>query len=96
VVAVADDGITARRVRVSGRVQGVGFRYGMQRQAEQRGVAGWARNCPDGTVEAMLEGDPDAIERVIDWCRRGPGGARVSDVSVMPAEARGARGFDVR
>jgi acylphosphatase len=69
-----------RQIRVSGRVQGVGFRYSMRREAERAGVRGWVRNRRDGTVEAVLQGEPEAVARVIGWARHGPAGARVDEL----------------
>ena len=88
--------VVARRVTVSGRVQGVFFRDSCRREAASRGVAGWVRNCSDGTVEAWLEGPPDAVEALVDWCRRGPSRAEVSGVDVADVAPSGASGFDVR
>ena len=85
-----------RRVTVSGRVQGVFFRESCRREAQAAGVAGWVRNRSDGTVEAVLEGDPAAVERVLAWMRRGPSHARVSDVGAVPEEPGGERGFTIR
>jgi acylphosphatase len=86
----------ARHLTISGRVQGVFFRDSLRRVAQSRGVAGWARNTRDGTVEAVLEGSADDVERVIAWCRRGPSGAEVSDVQVSEREPEGLRGFEIR
>ena len=72
----------ARRFVVSGRVQGVGFRYFTQDTALREGVTGWVRNLPDGRVEALLEGDADAVTRVERALRKGPRGARVDRVYV--------------
>jgi acylphosphatase len=80
-------------VIVSGRVQGVGFRYSCRRIAEGQGLAGWARNLADGRVEACFEGDSDAVERLVAWCRRGPSHAQVSDVEVIREDPRGEQGF---
>jgi acylphosphatase len=66
-----------RQIRVSGRVQGVGFRYALSREAERNGVRGWVRNRRDGSVEALLQGEADAVRRVVEWARRGPRAARV-------------------
>lgn len=88
--------VVARRVRVHGRVQGVFFRDTCQRQASSRGVAGWVRNCSDGTVEAWFEGPPDAVESMVAWAGRGPRHAEVSDVDVDEVDPAGAGGFDVR
>ncbi|HEX7096353.1 MAG TPA: acylphosphatase [Acidimicrobiales bacterium] len=83
------------RVVVSGRVQGVWYRESCRRQAVAAGVTGWVRNNPDGTVEALLEGEPDAVERVIDWMRVGPPHARVTGIEVTPEVPRGADQFVV-
>ena len=85
-----------RRCVVSGRVQGVFFRDSTRRQAEKSGVAGWVRNREDGTVEAVLEGDDDAVERIVDWVREGPGHADVERVEVAEEEPEGLSGFQVR
>jgi acylphosphatase len=80
-------------VTISGGVQGVGFRYATLERARSRGVAGWVRNNLDGTVEAVFEGAPDAVEALVAWCRRGPAGARVDDVRVELEAPSGERGF---
>jgi acylphosphatase len=84
-----------KRVVVHGRVQGVFFRDTIRRLAQQRGVAGWVRNNPDGTVEAVLEGDEDAVDALVAFCREGPRGASVERVDVYEEEPEGVRGFDV-
>ena len=86
----------ARRVRVHGRVQGVFFRDSAQREASSRGVAGWVRNAPDGTVEAWFEGPADAVEALVSWAGRGPSRADVSRVDVDEVDPSGLSGFDVR
>jgi acylphosphatase len=73
-----------RRLRIHGRVQGVGFRHYMTREARRRGVAGWVRNRSDGTVEAIVQGSLDAINGLITWARNGPPSAHVTDVEVSP------------
>ncbi len=78
-----------------GRVQDVGFRYSVLRRAEQRGVAGWARNRPDGTVEAVFEGEPDSVDRLVEFCREGPRAAIVEEVEVADEEPEGLTGFRV-
>ena len=83
------------RVFVDGRVQGVGFRVGAYREATRLGVAGWARNLPDGRVEAVYEGPRDAVEEMLAWTRHGPLGARVTDVAIHDEEPKGERGFGV-
>jgi acylphosphatase len=72
----------ARRYLISGRVQGVGFRYFTEATAQREGVAGWVRNLPDRSVEVVAEGDVDAVERFERAVRRGPPGARVDRVEV--------------
>jgi len=74
-----------RHAIVRGRVQGVGFREYLRREAERLGVTGWVRNRHDGTVEAMVHGRPDDVAQVLDWMRRGPPAARVTDVQVSEA-----------
>ena len=85
-----------RRVVVHGRVQGVFFRDTVRRLAAQRQVAGWVRNVPDGTVEAVFEGDADAVERLVAFCREGPRGAEVERVDVFDEEPEGLVAFRVR
>jgi acylphosphatase len=80
----------ARRFVVSGRVQGVGFRYFTQDVAQREGVTGWVRNLPDGRVEAYVEGDTESVTRVERAIRIGPGTARVLTVAVHVEEASGA------
>lgn len=85
-----------RRIRATGRVQGVFFRDSTRREAERRGVAGWVRNCGDGSVEAVFEGAADAVEALVELVRGGPGHAQVSSLDVATEEPEGLRGFDVR
>ena len=85
-----------RRVRAHGRVQGVFFRDSVRREAQRRGVAGWARNCGDGTAEAVFEGPAEAVEAMVAFVRGGPGHAEVSDVEVAAEEPEGLSGFGVR
>jgi len=73
----------ARHLKISGRVQGVGFRYSMAEEAERLGVTGWVRNRRDGTVEAVVDGDPDALEAIVAWARQGPRGSHVTGVEVI-------------
>jgi acylphosphatase len=80
----------ARRFVVSGRVQGVGFRYFTQDTARREGVTGWVRNLPDGRVEALVEGDAEAVTRVERALRAGPRGARVERVYVDDEDPTGA------
>jgi acylphosphatase len=85
-----------RRVRASGRVQNVFFRDSVRQEASSRGVAGWVRNRSDGTAEAVFEGDADAVAALVDYCRAGPGDARVDQLDVETEEPEGLSGFDVR
>lgn len=84
------------QVQVEGFVQGVGYRYSCQAQANQLGVKGWVRNNYDGSVSGHFEGEPEAVDALVDWCRQGPRGANVSDVSVQPAQAEGLTRFSVK
>jgi acylphosphatase len=85
-----------RRVVVHGFVQGVFFRDSVRRLAERNGVAGWVLNNRDGTVEAVLEGEPESVERIVDFCRSGPRGAHVDRFDVYEEDVEGASGFSVR
>jgi acylphosphatase len=84
------------RVVVEGRVQGVFYRQGCQRAAVSNGVAGWVRNNRDGTVEAELEGDPAAVDRVLNWMRIGPPQALVTRVVTFDEKPAGERWFRVK
>jgi acylphosphatase len=81
---------------IHGRVQGVFFRDTLRTLAERSGVAGWARNTPQGTVEAVLEGEEDAVGRLIAFAREGPEGARVEHVDERAEEPNGLSGFSIR
>jgi acylphosphatase len=87
----------ARRahVLITGRVQGVGFRWYCREEALRRSVAGWVRNLPDGNVEAVFEGAADAVGEMIEWCREGPGWAAVDSVQVREERAEGVSGFAI-
>ena len=85
----------ARRVTVSGRVQGVFFRVWTSDQAQRLGVAGWVRNCADGSVEAQVEGEENAVQQLIDAMRQGPSGAKVDALDLEAAEPSGAHSFEV-
>jgi len=87
----------ARRLRIRGRVQGVGFRDALCGEAQERGIAGWVRNRSDGSVEALVQGPPERVAELIAWARRGPPASRVDEVQVeasdeVPAHA----GFERR
>lgn len=84
------------RILISGKVQGVYFRGTTEDEALSRGLAGWVRNTPGGEVEAVFEGEREAVEAMVAWCHRGPPAARVTKVAVSWEEPRGERGFSVR
>lgn len=86
----------ARRVVVHGRVQGVFFRDSTRREARRHRLAGWVRNCPDGTVEAWFEGAIEDVAAMVRWCREGPRHADVEDVEVSDVAPEGLVGFAVR
>ena len=77
--------MTALRLAITGRVQGVGYRYAMIEAAAARGVTGWVRNRSDGSVDAFVQGEAAAVEALVAWCRRGPPAARVEAVDAQPA-----------
>ena len=85
--------MTAKLLRISGRVQGIGYRHWMVQAAEALGVSGWVRNRGDGTVEALVHGDTAAVEELLRACRRGPSGAVVSLIREDLAEPGDAPGF---
>lgn len=87
-----------RRLQICGRVQGVGFRYAMQHEAARRGVRGWVRNRSDGSVEALLQGEAEAVDALTAWARQGPRGARVAELRVLPAAGEESlhAGFELR
>ena len=85
----------AKHLVISGRVQGVGFRYSMSEEAARLGVTGWVRNRRDGTVEAVVDGATDAVDAILAWARRGPRGASVTDVRVTEAAGTFER-FELR
>jgi acylphosphatase len=84
------------RVVIRGRVQGVFFRAETRDRARSLGVRGWVRNVPDGTVEAVFEGERERIESLLTWCRRGPALAHIDDVEVHWEPPQGEVGFAAR
>jgi acylphosphatase len=83
------------RLLISGRVQGVWFREATRQEAERLGVRGWVRNCADGSVEAVLEGPPEAVGEMEQWCHHGPPSARVVEVKSNPEPPQGEKEFRV-
>ena len=90
--------MTAERrvIRVTGHVQGVSYRQGTRRQAHRLDLHGFVRNEPDGSVTVDVEGEPDALDQLIGWCRIGPANATVDDVVVETADPVGHDGFRIR
>ena len=91
----------ATHLIISGTVQGIGYRESMRQEAQQLGVAGWVRNRRDGTVEALVDGDPDAVRKLILWAHQGPRGARISGVKATGADetvdtGETLTGFEIR
>ena len=82
-------------VWVSGLVQGVGFRAAVQRRAREMGLSGWVRNLPDGRVELVAEGPPDRLEALLEFCKVGPRGARVTGLEVRHEPPEGLEGFRI-
>ena len=83
------------RVRIAGRVQGVGYRYWTERVASELGLSGWVRNCRDGTVEALFSGSPGEVAEMIERCRDGPPSAQVTSVEIQEVAAAPPEGFEV-
>jgi len=85
------------RLHITGRVQGVGFRFAMREQAARRGVRGWVRNRRDGSVEAVAQGEAGAVEALVAWARNGPPGAHVTQLTAGTAEDEPLHpGFELR
>jgi acylphosphatase len=84
------------RVLVSGRVQGVFFRGTCRRLAQENDVSGWVRNLPDGRVEAVFEGSPENVARLVDWSRHGPRLALVENIGIHPEPPEGLPDFQIR
>lgn len=85
----------ARHFFVTGRVQGVGFRWSAKATADRLGVRGWVRNRPDGSVEGWAEGETAAVESLVAWLEQGPGGARVASVTSAEAVPAAVEGFRI-
>ena len=83
------------RVRIAGRVQGVGYRYWTERVASELGLSGWVRNCRDGTVEALFSGSPGEVAEMIERCRHGPPSAQVTSIDVEEDATEPPPGFEV-
>jgi acylphosphatase len=88
--------VIRRRVVAHGRVQGVFFRDTTRRRAQELGVAGWVANRDDGAVEAAFEGNAEAVDAMVELCRRGPGRAEVTELEVADEPPEGLSGFEVR
>jgi acylphosphatase len=84
-----------RHVLIYGVVQGVGFRFSVERAARSRAVSGWVRNRPDGAVEAVFEGEREDVEALVEFCRHGPRGAEVERIDVETESAEGLTDFRV-
>jgi acylphosphatase len=85
-----------RRVLAHGSVQGVFFRDSVRREASRHSVSGWAKNCADGSVEAVFEGEPDAVDAMVEYVRKDPGHSSVRRVDVSEEEPEGLSGFETR
>lgn len=81
---------------VSGKVQGVGYRFSTRQQARKLGINGWVSNLPDGRVEAVLAGDRSAVQQMIQWCRLGPAAAVVENITVEEIEFKKIDGFTIK
>jgi acylphosphatase len=90
------DDVIRRRAVVRGLVQGVGFRFSTEGEADRLGVAGFVRNLPDGTVETEAEGTPEAVGQLLEWLTEGPRGSRVDEVDVSELSPLGEGGFETR
>ena len=86
-----------RHLLITGRVQGVGFRFYMQRKARELGINGWVRNRRDGTVEALVQGDEASVQHILEWCRHGPAASSVTELGTREVDADSALlTFEVR
>jgi acylphosphatase len=82
------------QIRVSGRVQGVGYRQSLRHVAQRGGVRGWVRNRANGTVEALLQGSAESVNTVVEWARHGPPAARVTEIVTSPPDAQFDRPYE--
>jgi acylphosphatase len=80
---------------ISGKVQGVGYRYYTAQQAKKLGITGWVKNLPDGRVEAIFEGTQQTITEMINWCRQGPSAAQVTDITINHEKPQGHKKFEI-
>lgn len=85
----------ALNLKIHGRVQGVWYRESMRREAESLGITGWVKNAMDGSVEAHVEGAPEAVQALVAWCRRGPPAAHVSNVETLASDFTHPHSFQV-
>ena len=88
--------VEAVHIVVKGRVQGVWYRGSAQSRASELGLAGWARNCPDGTVEIHAEGNRENLDKFVEWCRKGPPAADVTGLDTTPVSPEGMEKFLIR
>ena len=88
--------MASKHIVVNGRVQGVNFRSAAQDTAQDIGVTGWVRNRDDGSVEMLVEGDDDAVDRMVEWARTGPSSAEVTDVDATDTDPQGSTSFEQR
>jgi acylphosphatase len=95
-MAAPPDQTRTVRVRIAGRVQGVGFRYWTEAMASRLGLSGWVRNRRDGSVEAVFSGPSDAVAEMLEFCRQGPPSARVDRIDLTEEDDPPPTGFDVK
>jgi acylphosphatase len=88
--------MTRYRIKVKGKVQGVFYRSSTQAKAKELGLSGWVKNEEDGSVMIEAEGEEQKLEKLLDWCRQGPGAAVVNDVEYHEVEPQGKNGFEVK